>query len=829
MATGDNQIVEESYAWINSPYKFTQPVRYFKANDPYYWEVDNIPVKQLEENILWLKDQISASESLSGIGRQSFGELRPYANGASRTVYVNPGRFIARINDAYNKGISAFSFTRAALETLTRERYDFNISDDVINTLIGESIDNALGNNGLYEYLQHHNSEARALVDFALDWRHGYTYFLQNYEGINNIYNIPKNKPALWKQRGTSVLNGDFSRIDLQQGAVEFTRAWGATARTALVNSASKLEVEIPAFSDADYNNKSNFVPTVRVDLVFMYAHPVDASYTTIAKPNGDDPTTIYAPQLGVVKGAGLVSLSALGEDWQDSLLDTSGFLEDQEYIVNSDKSTNYLKGEYATLPDGTYGITSPIADNYQNDIGIENAYTNFPSPEDLMNLAPLLVQEFEAGDSKKALIGQTILPLAYVFVRKGKELIEPSDVLDIRPFFRTTELAYNERAGIAAANPPLSFANPAVGKHELRDTVWKSKRHTNSQINTLTTNLGATTTLANDLAGRGQLLGTGTIYGGTKWGVEGGLAALLDSTQGIDNTTSEGLLAGLKLNGHLPSNMEELPLYPGWDVNFNYFETLDDAGSRRYDRLFSTVIHGNASTSVSVGNIDQNIVDIQSRGMGASVAQGGKRAVATYGCLFIKKDIDFEEGALAGYSDYDVQANLVGCALNSETGLFDAGGQSDVAKGQTYTGISVQKRGKTGFTIIVALGTTCPHEGLQYFGKPAGYILPYYNSYADDSLDYNAFRDGPGMNRVLVLNHALITRGANLDGKQGLNESGGPYRGQTYDMATFSPILVTYPTVEFTVIGYKNSNFINNFYSTDGASGSFTFKSGLS
>ena len=29
MATGDNQIVEESYAWINSPYKFTQPVRYF--------------------------------------------------------------------------------------------------------------------------------------------------------------------------------------------------------------------------------------------------------------------------------------------------------------------------------------------------------------------------------------------------------------------------------------------------------------------------------------------------------------------------------------------------------------------------------------------------------------------------------------------------------------------------------------------------------------------------------------------------------------------------------------------------------------------------------
>jgi len=31
--------------------KFTDPIRYFKANDPYYWEVDNIPLKQLQENV----------------------------------------------------------------------------------------------------------------------------------------------------------------------------------------------------------------------------------------------------------------------------------------------------------------------------------------------------------------------------------------------------------------------------------------------------------------------------------------------------------------------------------------------------------------------------------------------------------------------------------------------------------------------------------------------------------------------------------------------------------------------------------------------------------
>ena len=47
-------------AYANSDHSFSQPVRYYKANDPYYYEVDNIPVRQLEENILWAKDQIDS-------------------------------------------------------------------------------------------------------------------------------------------------------------------------------------------------------------------------------------------------------------------------------------------------------------------------------------------------------------------------------------------------------------------------------------------------------------------------------------------------------------------------------------------------------------------------------------------------------------------------------------------------------------------------------------------------------------------------------------------------------------------------------------------------
>ena len=91
----------------DSNYKFTDPIRFFKANDPYYFEVENIPLKQLQENCLWLKDQVKktvaqAAEPLSVV-RADLEELRPYATGADRVVRVKPGRYTARINDASSK------------------------------------------------------------------------------------------------------------------------------------------------------------------------------------------------------------------------------------------------------------------------------------------------------------------------------------------------------------------------------------------------------------------------------------------------------------------------------------------------------------------------------------------------------------------------------------------------------------------------------------------------------------------------------------------------------------------------------------------------------
>ena len=64
-----------------SSYRFTDPIRFFKANDPYYFEVDNIPLKQLQENCNWLKDQVrlATETQLTSIKRVDIDELRPYA------------------------------------------------------------------------------------------------------------------------------------------------------------------------------------------------------------------------------------------------------------------------------------------------------------------------------------------------------------------------------------------------------------------------------------------------------------------------------------------------------------------------------------------------------------------------------------------------------------------------------------------------------------------------------------------------------------------------------------------------------------------------------
>ena len=89
-------------------YSFTHPIRYYKANDPYYYEVDNIPLRQLEENVLYLKDIVAGDSNLGGVltskselDLRNIKQLRPTVEG-TRGIKVNAGWFNARINDVYS-------------------------------------------------------------------------------------------------------------------------------------------------------------------------------------------------------------------------------------------------------------------------------------------------------------------------------------------------------------------------------------------------------------------------------------------------------------------------------------------------------------------------------------------------------------------------------------------------------------------------------------------------------------------------------------------------------------------------------------------------------
>ena len=463
---GNNQTDSLKINWKDSQYRFTEPVRYFKSNDPYYWEVDNIPVKQLEENILWMKDQLASFE-ISGVSRQHLSELKPHAVG-DRTVRINPGKFMGRVNDAYQKGIS--SLQKTAFATIatslsadgatTDRRFTFGTSIGTLKSIAGDILTNPLYNNGLYETLQHH--AVSPYGGQVLDWQGVLPAITQSFTNI--MLALPKNRLARWRQSLTS--NNAIETV--QQQATEFARRWGGVARTALVNVTNPLAIDVPPFSDTDFANHTESSPAVRFDLLFLYTHPVDAASTAITKPNGNSPTIITQPRLGIVKGAGVVNLLGQGAFQGYDSESEADFFDGITFTAGINNSENYFNFGYSIdTSSNEYQMMSTMSDQYQEETSINGYFGNFPSPDDLMNLTPLLQEDLESDSP--LLIGQTVLPLAYIIVKKNAPSITNEDIIDIRPFMRTAELSYNERSGIAGAFPPLSLGKPSGRKERAK------------------------------------------------------------------------------------------------------------------------------------------------------------------------------------------------------------------------------------------------------------------------------------------------------------------------------------------------------------------------
>jgi len=483
-----NATADADLSFVETSYTFTDPPRYFKANDPYYFEVDNIPLKQLHENCLWLRDQIAGKDlTVTGVSTRKITDLQPWVNNSDRVIHVRPGKFTGRVNDAYGAQDWAKALAdQDPLVDIARKPIFKNAStqleDSVYQTLVGATVTNLLYNNGLYENYHHHAASitvsppadsSPSPTSITVSTNLNPTFFSSTPLKFSDL---PKIKTAVWQQVSDTSRNVPY-KPDLQQLSVDFCRRWKGVFRTSVINVPSELSINIPAFDPDDYLNNTvegSYEPQVRIDLVFLYTHPIDSTESNLIRSGaGDAPTKITTPVLGVVKGAGSI-LTPASSDGSSPLSINSdpSLIGSPEWSQQRASLTKFYKTQQGLSDVADMSITSPISDQVAGDGPFpgKNTGRSFPSPDDLLNLAPIISQD--ATSESLATLGQSVLPLCYVIVKKNVTVIREEDIIDIRPFLRTAELTYNERAGVAAANPPLSLANPATGKAELYTAI---------------------------------------------------------------------------------------------------------------------------------------------------------------------------------------------------------------------------------------------------------------------------------------------------------------------------------------------------------------------
>jgi len=497
-----------AFGFVGSEYNFTDPPRYYKANDPYYFEVDNIPLKQIHENCLWLKDQIEGvSLSVTGVSTSQILDLQPYTTNADREVKVRPGKFIGRVNDAYSISNLVTPVEANPTIDLTRspiyQTPSIRISNDEFRAIVGSTMDTLLYSNGLSDHYQHHPSVANNVTPNSENVNSpGIQITYSNISDFLNeaggtVNDIPKIKTAIWQQLSNSSNETPPNRVDLQQLSVDFCRRWQGIFRTSVVNIAEQLSVQIEPFDSSDYiDNNSTYDPKVRIDLVYAYTVPVDSSRTSIAK-DAAGPETLTAPRLGVVKGAGgiITAKSYGGAETAVDIITNPAEIGAGDWINQETQAGRYYDTTQNLSPLQDAAIQAPLSDQHATTAQRmpfpgKGTGLSFPSPDDLMNLAPIVSQD--AVDNAFATVGQSVLPICYVIVKEGAGVITSDDVIDIRPFLRTSELTYNERAGVAAANPPLSLANPSVGKYELYNALQLMRDIQQIKLDNLNTALRA-------------------------------------------------------------------------------------------------------------------------------------------------------------------------------------------------------------------------------------------------------------------------------------------------------------------------------------------------
>lgn len=841
--------------FVESSYKFTDPIRYFKANDPIYYEVENIPLKQLQENDLWIKDQLDKlnANSFGGntpgeIDRSSFSELKPYVDGSNNIVKVRPGRFTARINDAYN--ITPLQYIRnitgSAINTTESwtavAAQDMMISS-VINRFRSNVVSQALNMNGLVErafsypaqipdrassYLASGSPTVNAISTTA-DNQFQPLYPLRQVQ-LWNVFTFGENNETTFNIRQYDNNNAVVGFASINSAESEFIKRWRGVARTAVVDLAEETSIEIPRFNADDFyyidsTNTRQLLSNAsqRIDLLFIYSKPVDMSGTTIAKfLSTGQPTTITTPTLGIVYGAGVG--------------------------LNFRSATQQFKRiENGTLTGDNYGslkMLAHIGDQAGQNTGFKvsgvEVKGSFPSPDDLMNLTPILDEELTTNHF--GLIGQSILPLAYIVVKRNAQVndnginrITTNDVIDIRPFFRTTELSYNERAGIAAAVPSLSLANPVVTQSELKYEVNRAYKDLLNRIPVPPTTDPGRTTIPDS-----RPIKFGYVMGGLKYGPEGALANAIAA----DNSADDENAISLKVAKKYYTSGVTVPITPDWDVatwnpntskikandclnvyqftpNYNSVRAVQRSGRGPYETFF--VNNNNLPNKYSVCRNDtgrwNNGTGWDQR-LGHIPVPSDLNTTPTIHFHFVRKKIylnntDLPQNAI----DYDVNVKLLNCINMSHLTVGE--GVNPAAANNIWIEKGIENE-QHYFVINVAW----PAKKLGYRDQTAnhsdiGNVWVDNNNYSPQGYATNIGMDlDPLYNNAIQ--YVVDSNGGSLDprGYRNAGELTAGWLATSEDIIKFNytgreskgkmnMAICIYPTVQYSIIAYTDGSYL--------------------
>jgi hypothetical protein len=687
-------------------------------------------------------------------------------------VRVLPGRYTARVNNAYKIQTlqiltQVFGDALGEMDVWSAGVTGHSVLKPTLDKIKTRILDNFLGMNGLVERAFTYPTAFEDRPSTHVTAAGGPT--VTGLIGLKKAV-FPLSEVLLWANK--KVGNPDTYNVETFEmsdarihgfgslGIAEnhCIKRWAGTARTAIVDVPSELTIAIPPFNSNAYfykDDKGVETPiegaTNRIDLLFIYSKPVDVTSIYVGKYVNGSPTQITKAELGLVHGAGIGMNFEAGQ------------------------TEKTYEPESAIDADGKTRILANAADQLMTDSGFTqlNVHGSFPAPDDLMNVAPVISENLE--EDSPLLVGQSILPIAYIITTNtdsinasGVNIISDTSIIDIRPFLRTTELAYNERAGIAAAMPQLSLANPAVGKAQLDWEIRKAMQDYDAKIGAISKG-GAEGGGTSPTSPR--TVATGYIFGGALYGVE---AALIDYLK-VKNrgSTTPQAKAELVNSTSLPSTTI-LPDFPQWDLS-KWVQVGNFASKGDFPNDYiNTHIQRGSLNPADFGCFTDQARSNVATAFGTDNILGSKGQVCIH---YVSKTVPFSKTGVTWMGDYNVDVELWNCvALASRART----GDNLAAAGSV--GTWVDKR-EDQFTIYVAwVANDYMQDGAET-GLLAGDTK--YNSGSDFKTPHNN-REGDHFIGFAVVNEDIIRQTNNTQAYDGEPQAG----------------VAIYPTVTFTVTG---------------------------